>query len=97
MEEENNSIGINLSSKAIGKVIYPMAMEDKFLAMDKFMKVNGSMVAWKEKEYYSNKMAPLTQENGSIIHNTATVMKNGSMEHSMKAASATELNKDMES
>ena len=70
-----------------------MATEDRSSAMERSMKVNGSTVIWRAKDFYSEKMALHTQENGSTICNMATDTKSGQMVPNMKAISQKERSK----
>lgn len=52
--------------------------------MDKFMRDNGIMANFKEKEFSFDKMEPHIQDNGRITCRMVMGIKNGEMEPNMR-------------
>ena len=97
MEGENSWIVINQFLRDISREINPMVMEGKSSAMERSIRESGLMAIWREKVFFSGKMAPPTQDNGSITCSMATDTKSGPMELSTRATSVEEKKKVMAS
>jgi len=97
MAEESSLTEISLYLKDTGKEISQTGQADAYLITGKYTKDSGSMVEWKVREFYSNKMELPIQGSGSIIYNTVMGTKNGPTEQNIKAALIKEPKKDMES
>ena len=61
-----------------------MVMVEKFSLMDKFMRDNGIMANFKEKEFSFDKMEPHIQDNGRITCRMVMGIKNGEMGPNMR-------------
>ena len=97
MEGENSLTVINQFLRDISREINPTAMEGRSSAMERSIRESGLMAIWREKVFFSGKMALPTQENGSIICSMATDTKSGPMELSTRVTSVEEKNKVMAS
>ena len=61
-----------------------MVMVEKFSLMDKFMRDNGIMANFKEKEFSFDKMEHHIQDNGRITCKMVMGIKNGEMGPNMR-------------
>ena len=82
------------STKAIGKMINRRDRDAGSVRPDRFIKVNGTRVAWKEKECSSAQTEPPLQDNGQTEHKMATAIRSGPMGQSMKVTSQQDSKKD---
>ena len=87
MEEEGNSIEINLFFRGIGKVMCHMVQVDRSMLMVRYMKESGWMVKCKEKVFFSVKMVLHIQVNGLTIYNMVMAIKNGKQVFNTKVIS----------
>lgn len=84
MVGEGRSMLMGRYIRVIGKIIYLMGMEERYLLMDKYMKDNGIKVNVKEKEFSLERMELHIQDNGWIICRMVMVIKNGQMVYNIK-------------
>lgn len=71
-------------TKAIGKMTFRTEKGVGSVQMDKYTKENGTMDAWRAREYFFALMVHHSQVNGSLECSTAMDMKNGQMALNMK-------------